>query len=272
MRERELDYEKRKNEFTLKDVEFDENFMSKNPGLKGKIFEVLEQRKNVFRNIIGKVHDKFAIDGTIKGDFTLQRQTQVKRSVEEEKAIIAKLDQEVADGILGFPENEGIVIKNFIPIMSVPKKDDEGNILPFCQGLRLVNDCKKRLNKVTDFCAMEIDSLSETLRKAAIASKHKYKAKFDISNAFYQIPINKKLWEYFGVHHPKMGQLCYKRLSQSWVSSFGWAANVFLKIFHLFSNFLFRYMDDVFISGETEDEFLSRLNQVLKVCEYYGIT
>ena len=272
LRARELDHQKRANEYTYDDASFDESFISKHPTLKSEVLNIFKENKQVFRNVIGKVPDMFAINGEIKGEFTPQRQSQTKRSIEEEEAITKKLDQELADGVLAFPEDHNITVKNFIPLMSVHKKDDEGRILPFSQGLRIVNDCKRRLNKITSFAAMEIDNLKTILSKAATASQHKFKCKFDISNAFYQVPVAKSLWQYFGVHHPKIGQLVYTRLSQGWVSSFGWATNVFLRIFNQFTSFMFRYMDDVYISAPTKDLFLERLDKVLKTCAYYGLT
>ena len=271
-RQRALDHEKRRNEYTIKDIEYDENFLAKNPGLKEDTEKIFQDRKAVFKNIIGKVPDEFAINGKIEGEFTTPRQSQAKRSPEQVREICKKLDQEFADGVLVFPEDHDITVVNNIPIMAVAKKDDNGNVLPFSSGMRLVNDCRRRLNRITKFCAMDIDSLQETLRKAAIASKHKYKCKLDISQAFYQIPTHKSLWKYFGTFHPELGQLVYTRLSQGWVSSFGWATNIFLRIFNKFSKWLFRYMDDCWISAPTKELFLDRLNQFLKTCEYYGIT
>lgn len=271
-RQRELEHQERCKQNTIGDIEYDENFLKKHPSLKEDTEKIFRERIAVFKSVIGKVPDEFAIDGKIEGEFTSPRQAQVKRSAEEIKEICKKLDQEFADGVLVFPEDVGVTVVNNIPIMAVHKKDDDGKVLPFSQGMRLVNDCRRRLNKITQFCAMDIDSLHETLRKAAIASKHKFKCKFDISQAFYQIPTAKRLWKYFGAHHPEVGQMVYTRLSQGWVSSFGWATNVFLRIFNQFSKYMFRYMDDCWISAPTKELFLDRLNKVLQTCEYYGIT
>ena len=264
--------EKRLNEYTIDDISFNDEFCSEHPELKTKCLNILQEFKDVFQNVTGKTHDKYAVQGHIEGECSSTRQRNIIRSEKIENAIVEKLDLEASDGVLVFPDEHDVVPRNFIPMMAIEKKDDEGKIISIDNGgLRLLGDCGQRLNKITTFPAMEIDSLSETLKKAASASIYKYKMKFDISNAFHQIPIAKELWKYFCVYHPKMGTMCYTRLCQGWCGSFGWTRNIFLHLFSKFDKHLFRFMDDGFLYGETEEIFLKNFKLFLSTCRYYGL-
>ena len=233
--------EKRKSEYTHKDVFFDEEFCAEHPEIKVECEKIFEEYKDVFQNITGKIDSKYAIRGTIDGEFSATRLPNVSKSPEVRKAIIDKLDMEASDGVLIFPEDRGITPANIIPLMAVQKKDDTGNIIPINDGrMRLIGDCRMWVNKKTKFPALEIDSLADTLRNAAAASVHKYKMKFDISSAFHQIPIHESLYKYFCVYHPEQGVMCYTRLCQGWCGSFGWTRNMFLQLFSKISFILYR--------------------------------
>ena len=142
------------------------------------------------------------------------------RPENERRAIIKKLNLEFSDNILTFPEDHGVVVTNQIPLLPVAKKDDDGNVIAKDIGLRVVADCKQRVNRnTTGFAALEIDNLSQILRQAARASTDKFKFKFDIQSAFFQVGLAKSAWGKMGVNHPEMGQMVYTRLPQGWLSS-----------------------------------------------------
>ena len=264
---------KRLEEYTLCDISFDEDFCAKNGNIKKKCIDIFEEFKDVFQNVTGVTHSNFAVDADIGGEYSNARQTSVNRTPAVEKAIIEKLDLEVSDGVLVFPDEHDVIPANYLTIMPIEKKDEHGIVIPIVDGgdMRMIGDCRKRLNKITNFAAMEIDSLADTLQKAAKASVHKYKMKFDISNAFHQIPMNKKLWKFFCIYHPIQGTMCYTRLCQGWSGSFGWTRNIFLHIFSKFHDCLYRYMDDGFLYGTSEEQFLELLRLFLSTCRYYGL-
>ena len=260
-----------KNTYTIDQIVFDQDFVNKFPHMKTKCLEIFWEFKEVLEDRIGKAPEKFKIRAKIEGQCTLSRAQNVKRSPEMERAIIEKLDREYADGVLQFPDDHGIIPKNILPIMAIPKKDENGNIKPICNGFRIVADCSRNLNKITSYAAIEIDSLSNTLNKAAKASLSPYKMKFDISNAFFQIPLDKNLWSYFCIMHPIQGLMVYTRACQGWVASFGYVKNAFQEMFSKFHDRLYRYMDDGFIHDSSEEKFLDTLRLFLSTCKYYGL-
>ena len=264
--------EKRLNETTISDIFFDKEFCDKNPSIKQKCMKIINEFSDVFQNVTGKTHDKYAISAKIEGELLSGRQVSTTRTPAVEKAIIDKLDMEASDGVLVFPDDHGIVPINYIPIMPIEKKDETGEVIAIVEGkMRLIGNCGIRLNKITQFAAMEIDNMADTLHKAAKASVHAYKMKFDISNAFHQIPLSKEMWKYFGIYHPTMGAMVYTRLCQGWCGSFGWTRNIFLHMFYKFRDRMFRFMDDGFLYHETEEGFLEILRLFLSTCRYYGL-
>ena len=267
-------HDERALDITYDKVIFDEKFCKEHQGIKREILEILKEYPDVFKNVVGKVPDKYQIFPSFTQDLSSNaRMKQRNRSEVENRAIIKKLDTEFQDGILVFPEDHGVQITNYIPLLPVQKHDDDGNLIPKDQGLRVVANCKIKVNKQTkDWAAPEIDNLSLTLRQAAKASVHKYKAKFDISNAFFQVGLAKRAWGKMGVYHPEMGQMCYTRLPQGWYPSFGWATNVFKKIFGRCTEFAFRYMDDCYFSAASKELFLVRMRKILDICRANGIT
>ena len=267
-------HEKRAKENTAGDVYFEPDFAKDNPGTVKKVKAILSEYPEVFKNVVGKVPDVYQIRPTFSPEMSqAARMKQRERPDAERRAIIKKLDLEFQDQILVFPEDHNITITNQIPLLPVSKKDDNGQLIPKDIGMRVVADCKRRVNRQTrNFAALEIDSLSQVLRQAAKASTDKYKCKLDIASAFFQVGLEKSAWAKMGVYHPEMGQMCYTRLPQGWLSSFGWATNVFRKIFGRMSSSMYRYMDDVFLSGNTEELFLVRLRKLLEICKLNGIT
>ena len=162
---------------TSEDVEFDEDFCAKHPGLKDRIKKVLKEYPEVFRNTVGCVPKEYTIKPTFTADFQPARMKQRDRSESEKRAIIKKLDLEFQDGILVFPEDHNVTVTNQIPLIPVSKKDDDGNIIPGIK--RVVTNCKIKTNRYTNFASLEVDNLGMVLRQAARASKHKYKLKFE---------------------------------------------------------------------------------------------
>ena len=267
-------HKKRAQENTANDVIFDEDFCKANPGLKEEILAILNEYPDVFKNVVGQVPKVYEINPTFLDDNkTPARMKQRDRSEAENNAIKKKLDLEFQDGILKFPEDYGIQVVNQIPLLPVQKRDDDGELIPKDVGMRVVADCKVKINRMTkDFAALEVDNISQVLHAAARASRYKWKFKFDIASAFFQVGLAKSAWKNMGVHHPEMGQMIYTRLPQGWLPSFGWCSQVFRKIFGRCTHFLYRYMDDAFCYGESKEVMLVRLRKVLDVCRLNGIT
>ena len=146
------------------------------------------------------------------------------------------------------------MVKNLLQMMLVEKKTDDGQIQAFSNA-RLVVACNQRVNKISRVPAFDTDNLAEVSHKAALASVHPWKCKFDIKKAFPNIPMHKSMWGHFGVTHPHHGIMVYTRCCMGWVGSMGLVRNAFLQIFAKFRNNMFRYMDDGFLFAESEGEF-----------------
>ena len=273
-KEMRAEHERRAKENTASQVIFDEDFCQENPGLKEEVQKILQEYPDVFKNVVGKVPDIYQIYPTFTEEIKSKSRIKMREKSEiENKAIKKKLDLEFQDGILVFPEDYGITVTNQIPLIPVQKRDDDGELIPKDQGMRVVANCKLEINrKTTQFAAMEVDNLGQMLRAAARASKNKFKAKFDIASAFFQIGLTQKAWKHMGVEHPDWGQMVYTRLPQGWLPSFGWCTNVFKKVFGRCTDYCYRYMDDCYFSAPTKALFLVRLRKLLDICRHNGIT
>ena len=269
-REKDKELQAMKNEYTIGDVEFDSNFLRKHPQAKHKLMIVMERHKLAFQNTVGCVPKRYEILAKIEGKGSMHRQDLTVRSPREIEIIAKQLDEDFTDGVLVFPDEHGVVVENLLQVMLVEKKTDDGQIQAFSNA-RLVVACNQRVNKISRVPAFETDNLAEVSHKAAIASVHPWKCKFDIKKAFPNIPMHKSMWGHFGVTHPYHGIMVYTRCCMGWVGSMGLVRNAFLQIFAKFRNNMFRYMDDGFLFAESEEEFYEIFEEFLRCVVYNNL-
>ena len=273
---REIQHQKMKETSTIGDVKFDEEFCRQNPGLKEKCIALLKKYPTVSQSDTGCLStSKWAVNAQISGKCMKPnpRKTQALRkySAQENAAIIKKMDEDYANGVLVFPEDHKIPPLNVLNILVVRKKDGNGKVIAFDHDVRCVLTCDQRINKITKIPALETDNLDEISQKAAAASKDPFKCKFDIKSAFSHVPMEKKLWGYFWILHPTQGYMVLTRCCMGWVGSMGLVRNVFQAIFSKFDHCMYRYMDDGFLHAPTETEFLKVFDQFLKCLEFNNL-
>ena len=259
-----------RNEFTIGDVEFDQNFLRKHPESRGKLIKIMERHKLAFQNTVGCAPKRYEILAKIEGKGSMHRQDLTVRTPKEVEIMARQLDEDFRDGVLVFPDEHGIIVENLLQMMLVEKKTDDGKVQAFTNA-RLVVACNQRVNKISRIPAFETDSLAEVSQKAALASIHPWKMKFDIKKAFPNIPMHKSMWGHFGVTHPHHGIMVYTRCCMGWVGSMGLVRNAFLQIFAKFRNNMFRYMDDGFLFADSEGEFFELFEEFLKCIVYNNL-
>jgi hypothetical protein len=256
-----------RNEFTIGDVEFDQNFVRKHPEACGKLKKIMEKHKLVFQNTVGCAPKIYEILAKIERKGSMHRQDWTVRTPKQVEIMARQLNEDFRDGVLVFPDEQGVVVENILQMMLVEKKTDDGKIQAFTNP-RLVVACNQRVNKISRVPEFETDSLAEVSQKAALASIHPCKMKFDIKKAFPNIPMHKSMWGHFGVTHPHHGIMVYTICCMGWVASMGLVRNAFLQIFAKFRNNMFRYMDDGFLSASSEGEFFELFEEFLKCIVY----
>ncbi len=219
---------------TIDDVVFGEQV---EPKLKLRLKNLLasDKFKKVFAKRIGCLNSLFNVQAhmtvEIKEENIGQRRKREKLSDEKKQIIAKNLDELYRDGVLVFPEDFNIRVKNIIPLMVIGKTDDNGEAIPLAQSARIVTQAHTTVNRCSKTPPMPTDDLNDILRQAAKASKFKYSLKCDISQAFFQLPMAKELWKLFGVYHPFEGVMCYTRCTQGWVASMGYMRQAFLRVF-----------------------------------------
>ena len=269
-RDMDKELQKMRDEYTIEDVEFDVNFLRKQPQAKPKLREIMERNKVAFQNTVGCAPKRYEILAKIEGKGSMHRQDLTVRTPREIEIIAKQLDEDFRDGVLVFPDEHGIVVENLLQMMLVEKKTDDGQIQAFSNA-RLVVACNQRVNKISRVPAFDTDNLAEVSHKAALASVHPWKCKFDIKKAFPNIPMHKSMWGHFGVTHPYHGIMVYTRCCMGWVGSMGLVRNAFLQIFAKFRNNMFRYMDDGFLFAESEGEFYEVFEEFLRCIVYNNL-
>ncbi|CBY06723.1 unnamed protein product [Oikopleura dioica] len=260
---------------TVDDVVFGELV---EPKLKSRLKNLLasDKYKKVFAKRIGCLNSSFNVQAhmtvEIKEENIGPRRKSEKLSDEKKQIIAKNLDELYRDGVLVFPEDFDIRVKNIIPLMVVGKTDDNGEAIPLAQSARIVTQAHTTVNRWSKTPPMPTDDLNDILRQAAKASKFKYSLKCDISQAFFQLPMAKELWKWFGVYHPFEGVMCYTRCTQGWVASMGFMRQAFLRVFSPLNDWLLRYADDVHLIAKTEDEFVEVIGRFLDICAYHKLT
>ena len=262
--------QKKRESYSMDDVEFDEEFCKENPGIKEKVKNIMKKYPIVFQNTTGCAPARYSANVRVEGQGAIPRKEVANYSEKEKLAICQQLDEEFADGVLVFPDEHGVKVENALQMMVVTKKD-EGQVIAWSTAARTVVTCNQRVNKYTKTPAYETDSLQEVSYKAAVASKHGFKCKFDIKKAFFNIPLDKSIWGHFAIHHPFLGLMVYTRCCMGWVGSMGIVRNAFLQIYAEFALNMFRFMDDGFLYHESEPEFLRIFERFLKVTEYNNL-
>ena len=120
-----------------------------------------------------------------------------------------------------------------------------------------------------EFCCYSPCSCSLILKLFALLSRGKSFSKLDLAHAYQQIPLDEESKEYTTINTHK-GLYWYNHLPfgvASALSMFQWTIeNILQGIPHVCV-----YIDDILMTGETEDEYLRNLKEVLTRLENANI-
>jgi len=260
---------------TMSDVKIDPDDEFSDPvyrDFKKQILDILDDNKILFRGECGHVRDeRYIVRGEIKGtllgksvpNYYAKMPDQVKSD------LVDKLNKEIANGILKrLPK--GVSPMHVLPIFSVGKRGDDGHIQLNTNCIRLVMDCSHSINLATQFSATQSDNIKSIIQKVAKYTKHGRICTLDISQMFFSFEIERKLQKYFCVEHPTCGIFAYTRLPMGWICSVSSSREFLMRMLYKHEKYTTRYLDDLCIFGDTDEEFLENLDAVLKTLKYFG--
>ena len=148
---------------TVNDVIFGEKV---DDGLKKKLLSIMGDKKykKVFAKKIGCLNSSFDVQAhmsvEIKEENVGPRRKSEKISDEKKKIIADNLDELFRDGVLVFPGEHGVTVKNVIPLMVVGKTNDDGEAIPLAQSARIVTQAHQSVNKWSKTPPMVTDKLA----------------------------------------------------------------------------------------------------------------
>ena len=255
------------NTYTIDQVNWHPDLVQNDPELKKELEAIMWEYRRVFSDTIGRAPDRYAAKVIYEGRLD-PRAPLTRRNPAETEAICKHLDEEFCNGVLVFPDQYHVRIENFLRILCVAKKDDDGRVLPWSEGMRLVVACNESLNPVTKVPPMRTDDLKDIQKRALRASKDPYMMKCDVKKAFLQVPRPIEDWGKTCIDHPIYGTMCYTSCVMGWVGSMGIVRNTFQQMFADFDSWLFRFMDDIFATAPTREMFIRRFRSLLQVLDY----
>ena len=166
---------------------------------------------------------------------------------------------------------DGVPVLNMIPLFGVAKKVDgiqKGVISAAAGNIRLIADCKQRVNKYTIHRGRGIDDQQAALNKIGNATKNGLIISLDISEAFHSIRLDESLWPYFCVDHPKIGPCYYRRAAQGWASAPQFCREFLMLIFGKFRKNMVRYADDIILGADNWEEFFELLEALMETIDF----
>ena len=251
--------------YTHKDCTIDERFRKKHPRVAKKIDDLIEEYKDIFASDIGKVSEEYAATAEITGKTSPQRPGHQEFQGTTLKAILKQFAKQIADGVLVDVQKAKVVPKNFLQVLPIKKKDDDGKVLDVVSSLRVVVNSTP-VNGKTEYKGVRTDNLNDSTNFAASTSRKGFNIKADIGDAFYAIPLKKEHWGYFCIEVPFLGTFCYTRIVQGWAPSAQICQEVFARIFFELKDFMRRYMDDLIIATEgSEEDYLHLVKRFFQI-------
>ena len=260
----------RKQTFTTGEVNWNPELLQKDPELRTEFEGIMSDHKRVFSDTIGRAPERYAARVVYEGRLD-PRAPLTKNTPAEKEAICKHLDEEFCNGVLVFPDKHNVRVENFLRILCVAKKDDNGRVLSWSEGMRLVVACNESLNPVTKVPPMKTDDLRETQRRALQASKDPYCMKCDVKKAFLQVPRPKEDWGKTCIDHPVYGTMCYTACVMGWVGSMGIVRNTFQQMFADFDSWMFRFMDDIYLTAPNRETFIKRFRSLVATLDYNNL-
>ena len=106
--------------------------------------------------------------------------------------MVKQLAKQIAHGVLVDIRDLNVTPKNFLMLLPVPKKDDDGKQVAIMNMMRIVVDSRPA-NDFTEFCGIQTDNLEDSLQFAGRTSRNGLNLKADIADAYYTIPLGPEL-------------------------------------------------------------------------------
>ena len=214
--------------------------------------QVLSQNDEVFKEELGELHGmtaKIHIDNDCRPRFEKPRQIPFAMWEKVEK----ELDRLLALGII-----RPVQFSDWAtPIVPVLKSDG---------GVRICGDYKVTVNRAAKLEKYPIPRIEELFTSL---SGGKTFSKLDLSHAYLQIPLDEQSQEYVTINTHK-GLFRYTRLPFGIAS----APSIFQRVMENLLQGIPRvcvYLDDILVTGATEQEHLANLAQVLQRLRSAGI-
>ena len=159
-------------------------------------------------------------------------------------------------------ENLGVIEKTKFshwaaPIVTVPKPDG---------GVRICGDYKVTINPVLEVDQYPVPKAEDLF--ATLAGGEKF-TKLDLSHAYQQVLLSEESRQYVTVNTHK-GLYRYNRLPFGIASAPAIFQQTMEKLLHGISGVTV-YIDDILVTGQTDEEHLHNLNQVLERLQHYGL-
>ena len=241
-------------------------------GINEEIEIILDRHKGLFRGDCGEVNDdRFVVRGKIDRRFVSKRIPNyfAKMPPDVLAALEKTLNEQIANNVLiklpkdMFPEN-------IISIFAVGKRNQLGDIVLNANSCRIVIDCSRNLNQATSFKARQTDAIHEIIQKVARYTKLGYIAVMDIKSMFYCFKLERSLWPFFCVEHPRMGLFAFKRTPMGWLVSPSACREYLMQILYKHRGYCYRYLDDIIVVANSRGELMTNLDGILATLEYFN--
>ena len=262
-----------RNSYTHHEITIDPEGAAEHPVAAAGIRRLVndEKYRRIFAKDIGCVGDRFAVGGTMSGNFSKARVGATQFKGETKDAVMKQCLRLIAHKVMVPCSELGIEPKNIMRMMAVRKKDEDGNLVAPLNGLRLVLAANET-NKHTQYAGLQTDSMDECLDFAAKMTKSGLNFKGDLSDCYHLFPLKPELWPYFCLQVPDHETHAYVRLVQGWNRSAQIVTEDLAVIFWPIAEYFRKYMDDVFVACDgTDEDFLIVLKKFLDLCLRYDL-
>ena len=265
--------ERDRNTYTNHEVTIDPEGAAEHPVAAEGIRKMINdpKYKRIFAKDIGCVGDRFAVGGTMSGNLSGARVGAAEFKGEMKDAVIKQCLRLIAHKVIVPCSEYGVEPKNIMRMMAVQKKDEDGNVVAPLNGLRLVLAANET-NAHSAYAGLKTDCMDNCLEFAARMTKSGLNFKGDLSDCYHLFKIKREMWQYFCLQVPDHETHCYTRLVQGWNRSAQEVQEGLAVIFWPVSQYLRKYMDDVFVATDgTDEEFLLVIKKFFDLCLQYDL-
>ena len=186
--------------------------------------------------------------------------------------LLQKVCDELTDqNVLGVPQHDNIEVQHVMPAFLRKKqkaKDKPNNELTTSDVRLVVNTCE--LSKYMKSLPAKISKPQDVYNALA---KWKYVIKTDLYQGFFQNHLHKDGQKWCGILTPYGGLRFFKRGIQGLINQTEELDELLANLFNdmLTKGKLVKQADDLFTGGNTIDEAIDNLEEMLKICNYNNL-